>query len=395
MNLLSKKFRCLFFCLIFFCCIDAIEGQIRWKKTSYPHKNNSKFESILFIKAFDNIIYSGSISGLFKSTDDGETWIKISPENIKGVNTLIKISNVYYLSDLAGNLYSSVDLKSFTNLNKGKWNQIFNLLEFNGLLWIATNSGIHNHNPLSNEITRNNNGISKQYGEILGFTKVDNGLLAYGNNYIYKLQNNKWEKQDYKSKYVISHVLSDDLNLYINTTGEGVTQINKKDKLLNKKLEIGSRPDSLFSSNFIFFNDGGIAALQDNFILDTKSKGKDIVTKSVLTSLWQGTNYLLAGTADEGIWKTSLGGVAETRSVTQPLLSTFPNPTFDKSISVQIEGFSPINQLTIIDEAGRVVKKEQNLAEKIYSFTANSAGCYRVIMEDKVNRLVKMTCFFN
>ena len=159
----------------------------------YKSTDGSNFEQINGISGYvnsllvyNNTIYVGTNSGLYKSTD-GNSFEQINGTSgwVYWTYSLLVYNNTIYVGNDSG-LYKSTDGSNFEQINS-TGNYIYSLLEHNNTIYVGTNSGLYKSTDGSNfEQIINNSSVKLllEYNNIL-YAGNDNSLYksADGNSF--------------------------------------------------------------------------------------------------------------------------------------------------------------------------------------------------------------------
>ncbi|MDP1880432.1 MAG: T9SS type A sorting domain-containing protein [Parachlamydiaceae bacterium] len=145
----------------------------QWVQTNLPQITSSKNALADKIVEFNNSIYAGSFYyGLFRSTDNGNTWIQVRKDLFKQIGTMAVVGNRLYVNAIMLGVYSTdFDGNNWEKLDVpflGSSNYVDNIFENNGYLIV--------HNSLVGFL---------RMGSENKWEKINSGLYPNGGLYIY------------------------------------------------------------------------------------------------------------------------------------------------------------------------------------------------------------------
>lgn len=167
---------------------------------------------------YDNdILYLGTNSGLYSSINLGDSWIKINNNIINySINKIIKYNSNMYISTQSG-IYKSNDNGLLFNNISGNLATLnpSNITVANGILFCTGNGGVYSSTNEGVEWTNVNNNLSDYYG-IRTFESISNILFLGRDDGEYRSTNNgiTWET-------ILTPNYSNDFSTFTSISGKG------------------------------------------------------------------------------------------------------------------------------------------------------------------------------
>ncbi len=337
------------------------------KDNGLPPKNENLSVLSIFIKdtnIFAGIGDQGSIGGMYRSTDEGNSWEFLSSglpnSGMTSVNAFGWLGNrifvgcqnegIYY-SDNNGNSWTYADHMGycpfvFATKDSTVFTGIFDKGIFrstnNGLSWNLSSNGI----PYSTNTTIINSiaikgsdiyastlyfglGIYKSIDDGLSWTSCNNGFPASDSEY-----NDVWS------------VVASGNNLFA-----GIGNY------------LGNYPAIGGHNVYLSTNDGGSWSIADAGMQES----------TIVMSLFVDDQFIYAGTYKHGIWKRSLTDFMGIANYNFENASFFPNPASD---NITITTREDNSEVDIYDITGELMRKETIATNGIISINDLSAGVY-------------------
>jgi photosystem II stability/assembly factor-like uncharacterized protein len=268
----------------------------------------------------DSNIFAGTdFSGLYLSTNYGNTWAELNGGLINHVNAL-KIDSMNIYAGTGGGIYRSTNLGQTwsSHLLDSIW--VYSILAEDNRLWVGSGHGVFFSKNSGMSWVQINNGDPNS--TVFSFVKYGTNIFAGTANgiYVIPIDSTSWTKIS-NLTFVFS-ILAINNNLYAGT-GHGI----------------------------FLSSDNGLNWTE----VDTGMTNKDVNTLILVG------DYLYAGTWGSGVWKRPLDEITSVEAVqsklnTYKLFQNYPNP-FNPSTTISFSiPKSGLVKLIIYDVLGKKIK---------------------------------------
>ncbi|RJP63314.1 MAG: T9SS C-terminal target domain-containing protein [Ignavibacteriales bacterium] len=329
-----------------------------------------------------NDLYAYSESGLFRSTDEGVSWVSLNQNLVnRNINSLLIIENNLFVASFSGVFKSTDNGQTWESISNGLSNNGVYALVCNETMIFAAASGknVYSMQINSNQWSEANTGITNKstFSLAIKGNTIFAGAYDFGdtNHLIFRSTNNgsNWTSiiNGYPAKKSANTFCVYGSSLLVGTAGRGIyrttddgdqwTPINNGLATAHQEIKsIIAYGNSLFAATW----DGGVYLSTNEG--ESWNQINEGLTDKTIFSLTVQDGYLYAGSLyeDGHIWKRDLSEIitsVEDISTSFPnnfiLEQNYPNP-FNPSTTVEYEITKPENvKINIYDVNGRMIKE--------------------------------------
>jgi hypothetical protein len=392
-NIFSKFFIIITFLIIYNLTFNINNCISQWMQMSNGLAVDKKINALI---SYGSSIYSGTINGIYKSTDNGESW------NL----SLLSTSDIYCFASVGGYLFAGRNAAGVCRTsNDGiNWSysgltssNVYSLLTKGSLLFAGSQNAAYGGVYISTDYGGNWNNVSSglQSSPVHSFTLSGENIFAgvqdspFNGVYFSVSNGSYWINVTNDLSGFVYSLAVNGTNVFAGTSSNGIyistnnggnwTQTGLTGKAIYCILTGGNNVFAGTSSGVYLSTDNG-----SNWIV--KNDGFTVIPS--VRALLISNNYVFAGTYNQSVWRRPLSDIIGINIISEfvPekyfLSQNYPNP-FNPSTNIRYElpktGFV---KLVVLDALGREIetlvneKQTAGTYEATFNASQYTSGVY-------------------